>query len=200
LGSAFFRGTCIYGHGTARLRHPEQGRHTLKLRSYLIDLNCDYNLTKSLACTLFFYMASGDGSPTSRTLRSFVSIDPYVDKTNIFFNGGIDSQFSADNVGINGVQLPGVICPGFAATYQLTSKARFKAVCAYLATQTGSGGAGSSYGWEADLMGYYTLNSSLQLCAEMNIFFPGRYFRTFTNHATHVAAELIIGISYLFSI
>lgn len=199
LGDLFFRGTYIYEHGSTRLQHRDQGRHTLQMRSYLADLNCDYNFNKRLSVSLFLFLASGDSSPDSRTLRSFISIDPYIDKTNIFFNGGIDSQFSSDNVGLNGIQLPGVICPGIAASYQLTRNARIKAVCAYLSTQTGTGGDGTTYGWETDLMGYYNVRPNLQLCAEMNILFPGKYFRTFTNHNTHTAAELIIGISYLFS-
>ncbi len=199
IGSVLMRTTCVYERGSVRLRHEENGRTSMEMRGYLIDVNFDYNFTKDFSGSLFMFVASGDKKPLKGTFRSFVSIDPFIDKTNIFFNGGIDSQFSSDNVGLNGVQLPGVMAPGLSLTYRIGSKALLKCVYAYLLTHNGTDGQGHTYGWEFDITGYYNLRSNLQLFAEFNLFDPADYFKRLTNHRDHVSTEFIVGISYFFS-
>ena len=200
VGTMLLRTTGIYEWGSVHLRHKELGRNSMEMRGYLVDFNCDYNFTKNFSGTLFLYLSSGDSRPLNGTLRSFVSIDPYIDKTNIFFNGGIDSQFSSDNVGLNGIQLPGVIAPGFSCTYRWGNKALVKFIGAYLLTHKGTGGQGHTYGWEADLTAYYDIRDNLQTFMEFNLLKPGDYFRKLTDHREHVSTEVIIGISYYFSI
>ncbi|MFC1591601.1 hypothetical protein ACFL43_03655 [Thermodesulfobacteriota bacterium] len=199
LGDALLRTTCIFGRGTVHLRQPGQGTRTMRVRSYLIDINLDYSLTERLSLSAFFFLSSGDKQPGQGTLRSFVSIDPYVDKTNIFFNGGIDGQFSSDNVGLNGIQLPGVMAPGLVIDYRDGNRFSIKCILAYLLTHKGTGGQGHRYGWEADLMGYYNLRENIQLFAELNVFEPGDYFRRLTDHRDHISTEFICGVTYYFS-
>jgi hypothetical protein len=199
LGDALLRAAFIYEKGSVRLRQKKTGSTTMQMRGYLIDVNCDYSFSDSFSMSLFFYLSSGDNRPEKGTLRSFISIDPYVDKTNIFFNGGIDSQFSSDNVGLNGIQLPGVMTPGLAMDCRIGKNAWIKTVFAYLFTHKGTGGEGHIYGWEADFMGYYNLSDNLQLFAELNVFDPGDYFKKITSHRDHISTEIIIGLNYLFS-
>ena len=199
IGSVYVRASGIFEKGSVRLRSSENGTRAMSTRGYMFDVNCDYSFNKLFSVSLFFYLASGDSRPESGTLRSFLSIDPYVDKTNIFFNGGIDSQYSADNVGLNGVQLPGVMAPGLAMDFRFGNKAFVRGVFAYLLTHKGTGGNGHDYGWEADIMAYYNIGETLQLFTEINVLGPGDYFREHTGRRDHISTECIVGLNYFFS-
>lgn len=199
IGNALVKTTFIYERGGVHLRTKSMGSHSMDMRGYLADVTCEYSLTDRLSTTLFLLFASGDKNPTGGAFRSFVAIDPYVDKTNIFFNGGIDSQFSSDNVGLNGVQTSGVMTPGLSLDYRMHENIYFKSVFAYLFTHHGIRGEGRVYGWEADFTSYYNLKKNIQLFTEINIFDPGNYFKRITSYNDHVATEILIGINYFFN-
>jgi len=201
LGNVLMRSTALYETGTAhllpkKLTAPER---SLRTRGYLLDLNFDYSLNDKCLLTAFFFMASGDGRPKQGDLNAFFAINPFIDKTNIFFNGGIDSQFSSDNVGIGGRQLAGVITPGATADFHLNRRIELKLTGAYLFAQRAPAGQGRAYGWEADGMAYYNLYDNVQFFAEANFFNPGAYFRHQTGRQTNLSTEFLFGISYLFS-
>ena len=168
------------------------------LGGYLLDLNFDYSLNDRCILTAFFFMASGDNSPQNGTLHTFFSINPFIDKTNIFFNGGIDSQFSSDNVGLGGRQIAGVITPGLNLAIRLNSRIEIKLTGAYLFTQRTPAAQGRVYGWETDCMAYYSLRDNMQFFAEANFFNPGAYFRHQTGRQTNLSTEFLFGVSYLF--
>lgn len=199
LGNVFLRTTFIYEKGSVRLKEAGVDSSTMRMRGYLLDVNFDYNFSNNFSGSLFFYVSSGDDRPEKGTLRSFISIDPYVDKTNIFFNGGIDSQFASDNVGLNGIQLSGVITPGLKLDCRAGKNTYLKLTLAYLLTHQGTGGNGHIYGWEADLLFYYNIKNNLQLFAEFNVFEPGDYFKRLARHRDHTSTEMIIGVSYYFN-
>jgi hypothetical protein len=199
FGDFLFRTLFIYERGSVSLRQKRRGTHSMPMRGYLLDFNCDYKFTDDLSASFFLFVSSGDRNPKKGTFRSFISINPYIDKTNIFFNGGIDGQFSADNVGLNGMQLPGVISPGLNFDYKAGKNTYLKFIFAYLLTHKGTGGYGRTYGWEMDFMGFYNINENLQLFGEFNLFDPGNYFKELTNHRDNISTEIIIGINYFFS-
>ncbi len=199
IGDVFMRAAFIYNKGSVSLRHLDEGRRSMSMRGYLLDINFDYSVSDSVMLTAFLFLASGDNRPRKGTLRSFIAIDPYVDKTNIFFNGGIDSQFSSDNVGLNGVQLSGVIAPGLSVEWQINRKASLKCVLSYLFPHNGTGNQGSAYGWETDLMAQYNITDYLQIFGEFNVFKPGEYFRAITNRRDHLSVECMFGLNYFFS-
>ncbi len=199
LGNAFLRATFVCERGSLSLRKKKEGTRRMRLRGYLLDLNLDYNITSSISTSLFFFLASGDNKPLTDTFRSFVSIHPYVDKTNIFFNGGIDGQYSSDNVGLNGIQVPGVMCPGAAIDWRAGEKTWLKFVFAYMFTHRVKHGIGHVYGWETNFTGFYNLTDSLQLFMEYNLFNPGKLFNKTTRHREHLSTEILIGINYFFS-
>ncbi len=199
IWDVYLRATVLYEKGSISLRNRDEGRRSLSTRGYLFDINLDYSLSEDLSFSLFLFLASGDGKPFKGTFRSFIAIDPYIDKTNIFFNGGIDSQFSSDNVGLSGMQVPGVIAPGLSATWRCTPQASVRFSCAYLLPHRGTGKRGSVYGWEADMMGIYSLTDSLQVFGELNVFDPGEYFRAVTAHREHISVEIIFGLNYFFN-
>ena len=200
LGNVLMRGTALYETGTAHLlpKKLTSEERDLRTRGYLLDLNFDYSLTDRCTLTGFFFMASGDGSPQHGRLTTFFSIDPFIDKTNIFFNGGIDSQYSSDNLGIAGRQLSGVITPGLNIDMRLNHRIEMKLTGAYLFTQRAPAGQGRVYGREVDCMAYYNLYHNMQFFAEANFFNPGAYFRHQTGKQTSLAREFLFGISYLF--
>jgi hypothetical protein len=200
LGNVLMRGTALYENGTAHLLPKKliaEERH-LRTRGYLLDLNFDYSLTDRCTLTAFFFMASGDSNPQRGGLTTFLAINPFIDKTNIFFNGGIDSQFSSDNVGIGGKQLAGVITPGLNLDVRLNHRIEIKFTGAYLFTQRAPAGQGRVYGWETDCTAYYNLYDTVQFFAEANFFNPGSYFRHQTGRQTNQSTEFLFGVSYLF--
>jgi hypothetical protein len=200
LGNVLLRTTALYETGSARLRSTSvlADSRSMRTRGYLLDVNFDYVLTDRCTMTAFFFMASGDSNPRKGAFTAFTAIDPYIDKTNIFFNGGIDSEYSSDHVGIGGMQLAGVATPGLSFDLRVNRRIELKLVGAYLFTQRGPRGQGRVYGWETDCMGYYTINENLQFFTEINMFSPGNYFKRLTGYRTHRSTEVLFGISFLF--
>jgi len=200
LGNVLMRGTALYETGTAHLlpKKLTAAEREFRTRGYLLDLNFDYSLNDRCTLTGFFFMASGDSRPQHGALNTFFAINPFIDKTNIFFNGGIDSQFSSDNVGIGGKQLAGVITPGLNVDIRLNHRIEMKFTGAYLFTQRTAAGQGRVYGWETDCTAYYNLRDNVQFFAEASFFNPGAYFRHQTGRQTNQSTEFLFGISYLF--
>ena len=190
----------IYEKGSIYLRQKDTAEREMDTEGYLVNCSLDYSITKKLLGSLFFYLSSGDKRPEQGTFTSFLSIDPYINKTSIFFNGGFDRQFtgSSHNLGLNGIQLNGVMAPGVVFYYHPTRKISLKSVFAYFFTHRGTAGKGDSYGWETDFMGYYDLNDHWQLIVEFNLFKPGDYFKHITNNRDYTATETILGITYNF--
>lgn len=200
LGSVLLRSTFLYETGSAHVRGITEfaASRRLRTRGYLLDVNIDYLLSERLTLTAFFFMQSGDATPQSGSFTAFYAINPYIDKTNIFFNGGIDSEFSSDHGGVTGMHLAGVATPGIKLAFRLNPQVEFRLIGAYLLTQRGPPGQGRVYGWETDFMASYSLNENLQLFLELNAFKPGNYFKRLTRYRTHLATECMFGISYLF--
>jgi hypothetical protein len=197
-GDFFIRATALYQTGSATLRHRDRQPRHLRLRGYLLDLNADYSLGRELTASAFFFMASGDSSPAGRTLRTFVAIAPYIDKTNIYFNGGIDSRFSTDTAGLAGIQVEGVMAPGLSLEWRPGQRAWVKWIGAWLLAGAGTNGRGGAYGWETDIMGLYAIGDRLQVFAEFNLFKPGSYYRSLASGREHVVTEVVLGLNYLF--
>ena len=200
LGPVLLRSTALYETGSAHVSNvsDDTKSRSMRTRGYLLDINFDYVLTERLTLTGFFFLESGDGSPKKGAFTAFYSINPYIDKTNIFFNGGIDSEFSSDHGGISGGQIAGVATPGVSFEFSLNHKTQLKLIGAYLFTQRGPGSQGHVYGWETDCMAYYSLRPNLQLFSEFNVFKQGTYFRHLTFSKTDLTTEFLFGISYLF--
>lgn len=198
LGPVLLRATAVYEWGTVKLRRAGAGTTSSRMQGYLVDVNLDCVLSENLIATAFLFIASGDRNPDSGTLRSFVGINPYVDKTNIFFNGGIEGQLTTDNAGMAGVQVSGTIAPGLALDWRATSDLSLRVTGACLLPETGTGGQGSFYGWEVDTMAYYTFRDRLHFFLELNVFTPGEYFRAVSSHREHVSTEIIFGLNYFF--
>jgi hypothetical protein len=199
VGNALVKARFIYEKGSTRLREPGAGTASVTTRGYLADVTCEYSLSKRLSAGLFFYLASGDRRPQEGTLKSFLAIDPYIGKTNIFFNGGIDSQFSSDNVGLGGILTAGVMAPGLTFDCRIGEKLLLQYVFAYLFTHDRASGEGTSYGWESDITAYYTIHRNLQLFTEINVLNPGSYLKRLSGYRDHLASEILFGVNYLFS-
>jgi hypothetical protein len=200
LGPVLLRTTALYETGSAHLRSKSlfAVSRSMRTEGYLLDVNFDYVLSDRCTVTAFFFMASGDGSPEHGTFTAFRAINPYIDKTNIFFNGGIDSAFSTSHSRIGSMQLAGVVTPGVSVDIRVNQRIQLKLIGAYLFTQRGPRGQGRVYGWETDFMGYYSINKNAQLFAEANFFNPGNYFKNLTNYQTNISSEFLFGISFLF--
>lgn len=199
IGSTLVKTTGIFEHGSTRLKKRHSGTNTITTRGYAVDIQAEYSFGPKLSGALFFYLASGDSNPQTGTLKSFLSIDPYIDKTNIYFNGGIDSLYSSDNVGLGGVQPSGIIAPGISMDGKIRDTIFLKFVLARLLTHRHAAGEGRDYGWEGDMTGYYMIAHNLQLFAEVNLLKPGSYFRRLTENRDRIVSEFLFGINYLFN-
>ncbi len=199
FANIFIQATGIYEQGSIRLSYPSGRSKTVHVDAYLFDIQCDYSITEQLSVSLFFYLSSGDSRPRSGTLRSFIAIDPYVGKTNIFFNGGIDALYSSDNIGLTGIRVPGVMAPGLNLYYRPTERLTVKTTWAYLLPHRTTGNKGHIYGWEADCLLFYRISDSIQLFAEANVLVPGTYFSGITDNRDHVSTEVILGFTYFYN-
>ncbi|MCX8043839.1 MAG: hypothetical protein N3B18_06920 [Desulfobacterota bacterium] len=199
VGNMLVKTTGIFEHGSTRLKKEDGGVTSLNTRGYALDISAAYIIKPELSLTFFFYLASGDSNPHSGTLKSFLSIDPYIDKTNIYFNGGIDSRYSSDNVGLGGIQPAGIIAPGVSVDVKACESLYFKYILARLLTHRHTAGDGRDYGWETDMTGYYMIRSNIQLFAELNMLRPGSYFKRLTENRERVITEFLFGINFLFN-
>ena len=199
VGSALVKTTGIFEYGSTRLKKLHSGTNTFTTRGYAVDIQAEYSFSPKLSGGIFFYLASGDSNPRRGTLKSFLSIDPYIDKTNIYFNGGIDSLYSSDNVGLGGIQPSGILAPGIFMEGKISDTIFLKLVLARLLTHRHADGEGRDYGWEGDVTGYYMIGKNLQLFTEVNLLKPGSYFRRLTERRDRIANEFLFGINYLFN-
>ncbi len=158
-------------------------RSDFPVLGYLLDLQAGRNLTDRLSLEVFYLMASGDDAPARSVTRgerldTFLSILPFITRMNLFFNGGINQDFSTRSSGTAGTDARGFGVPGAAMTYCFTDSLSVVCQAAYLfaVASPPAQSSGRVYGWETDLMGYWGLGEHVRISLEADIFLPGSYF------------------------
>jgi hypothetical protein len=172
---------------------------------YLIDFLVGRNLTDRLVLELFYLMASGDDDPAGairegETLSAYLSIVPFITRTNLFFNGGINENFSTRSFGTAGNSARGFGAPGVMMTYSFLDNLWmiFKAAYLFSAASPPEKVAGRVYGWETDLMGYWDIGDHVRLSMEADLFLPGSFFEGPELPDPDPAFRLMVGVDFFF--
>ena len=172
---------------------------------YLVDIQAEKNLTDRLSLEIFWLMASGEGHP-QEALRNgelfmpFLSIVPYITRTNIFFNGGISENLSHREFNLAGHTARGFCVPGVSVSYFFTDSVWLEAKAAYLFTVVSPppSSEGGVYGWEADLMGFWQWGEHVMFSAEADLFLPGSFFARPESPDPDPAYRIMGGIDFFF--
>lgn len=110
--------------------------------------------------------------------EAFVGIYPFIDATNLFFNGGIDSTFTSGTPGASGVLGRGVLAGALTAVATI-DQTTLRVVAADLwsefpATNT----SGRHYGVEFDTEWAYAVTDRLTARLEGDVLIPGSFYRS----------------------
>jgi len=172
---------------------------------YLIDFLVGRSLTDRLVLDLFYLMASGEDDPAGaiqggEILHAYLSIVPFITRTNLFFNGGINENFSTRSFGTAGHSARGFGAPGIRMTYSFLDNLWmiFKAAYLFSAASPPERAAGRTYGWETDLMGYWDIGDHVRLSMEADLFLPGGFFERPELTDPDPAYRLMGGVDFFF--
>ena len=103
---------------------------------------------------------------------------PYLDSTNIFFNGGLAHSFSARQVSLPGLAGRGVAAAGFSFAGTVWRALSFQGGGSVLSSMHGSPvGRGTLYGVELNQGWTWTFPKSVSLSLQLDALRTGDFFR-----------------------
>ncbi len=187
VGGFFLSAVGIVEGGSIRVSGTEPSRRTFRRRipcvGYLVDFTAGRALTDRVSIEVFYLMASGEGDPLGvvrkgKTLNAYLSIVPFVTRTNLFFNGGINENFSTRSFRTAGNSARGFGVPGLKLTWSPVEDVTVETTLAYLFSTASPPREDSdrTYGWETDLTGMWDWGRHLRLSVEADLFLPGGFF------------------------
>jgi len=150
---------------------------------WMADLSFYYDITDLFTLGGFFLFLSGETDPPNQLAQrgskygSFLSIYPYITRTNIFFYGGMNQSYSARAFSTSGVNGLGVIAPGLTAGYDITDDLSIRITSAVLLSHGQhiiSGG--QFYGWENDFNLQWNISKYLKILFEADYLWTGSFF------------------------
>jgi len=172
---------------TGRAFIPGEGERELRgspgCLGWMADVSFYYDITDLFTLGGFFLFLSGETdasrnmSQSGARYNSFLSIYPYITRTNIFFYGGMNQTYSARAFSTSGVSGKGVIAPGLTAGYDITDDLNVRFTSAVLFSH-GEHGASEShfYGWENDLNLQWNISKYLRILFEADYLWTGDFF------------------------
>ncbi len=191
-------------HGRAE-QAGRTARSTIPSLGYLVDLQVEKNITDNFSVQLYWLMASGDGDPVGKMangelLETYLAIVPFITRTNIFFNGGINETFSNREFHMAGHTARGFCVPGTVLEYYFTDRIYAVGKAAYLFSLVDppAWSRGRTYGWEVDLMGFWEIGKYVLLSFEGDVFFPGSFFQSAANPDPNTAYRIMVGLDLFF--
>jgi hypothetical protein len=148
----------------------------------MLDVSFHYDLADFITAGVFFLYLSGERDTEVREylngrFTSFLSIYPYITRTNIFFSGGMNENFSARSFSTSGINSRGVLAPGLSAGFDITEDITIRLVSALLFAEGENPLSGERfYGWETDLNFQWNLGKHLRFLFEADVFWTGGFF------------------------
>jgi len=168
---------------------------------YLVDVQVGRNLTDRLYVDAFYLMASGEDDMAGslrwgERLDAFVSIVPFITRTNLFFNGGINDVLSTRAFDTAGSDARGFGVPGVSMSCSFTERisAVWKGAFLFATADPPARAAGRGYGWETDLMGFWDLGRHVRLSVEADLFLPGDFYRRVDRPPPDTAYRIMGGV------
>lgn len=194
-------GALFFEFGKARYHVSETEREWLiNSTGFLFDGDLRYRPDMPIELLVFVFISSGD-TPVSENgnkinYHSFISILPLITRTNIFFNGGINSTYASGTFYSSGVYGLGVIAPGAGFSIDFTNRFTMDFASAGLwaykkppeSIEFKLGFRDSStmgriefhperyYGTEFDFTLSYEIFEYLNATLEMDFFLPGDFY------------------------
>ncbi|OEU71976.1 MAG: hypothetical protein BA864_08410 [Desulfuromonadales bacterium C00003093] len=197
LWDVYFSGIFMMQDGRINLKKGDRERHE-GLSSYLMDVGLDYNFSDCFSAGAFLFLTSGDKHPRRGEFHSFISVIPYNPRTSIFFNGGINEQFSSDAVSLSGITPAGVIAPGIRVICQPSDRLSAEMTVALMLAEKRPSSKQKWYGWEADLIFAYAASKDVVLFLEADYFHHGDFFKTRYGRRPDPVTYLILGLNLFF--
>ncbi|MEE2755396.1 MAG: hypothetical protein VYA30_01990 [Myxococcota bacterium] len=123
------------------------------------------------------FLESSADSRARKTFRGFLGVVPYLDQTNIFFNGGLGHHFSSRTMSLSGLAGRGVLAAGFSASGSLWRDLSYQGGPAFLrAMHKGPLASGKNYGLEINQSLTYSLRPELTLSLQYDLLRTGDFF------------------------
>jgi hypothetical protein len=149
----------------------------------MADVSFYYDITDLFTLGAFFLFLSGDtgtrigGQSGQARYGSFLSVYPYITRTNIFFYGGMNQNYSARAFSTAGVSGKGVLAPGLTAGYDITDDLSVRLTSAVLFSH-GSHRYSQDrfYGLETDLNLQWNVSKYLRILFEADYLWTGDFF------------------------
>ncbi|HUU02517.1 MAG TPA: hypothetical protein VM425_13830 [Myxococcota bacterium] len=150
----------------------------------MADLSFYYDLTDGLTLGGFFLFLSGETFTKNEIRRgalnkynSFISVYPYITRTNLFFSGGMNQNFSARGFSASGINGRGVLAPGLTLGWDIIEDLNVRLVGAALFSHGAHLTSESHfYGIEADLNAEWRVTSFLSVLLEADYLHTGPFF------------------------
>ncbi len=148
----------------------------------MFDGSLHFDLSDQITAGCFFLFLSGE-TDTERTesqqsrYSSFISVFPYITRTNLFFSGGMNQNFSARHFASAGINGRGVLAPGLTLGMSITEDMSIRAVSALLFSHGAHPiSASRFYGWENNLNFKWFVSKQLRLLFELDHLWTGAFF------------------------
>jgi hypothetical protein len=163
----------------------------------LADFSYQYDVTEDLVLGGFFTFATGDDALAEAfraqagrvsSLGVFLSIFPFVNRTNLFFNGGLNAELTTRKASTLGVNARGLMTGGAFVRWEgpgLTLEGRAAALGAHRPSIYD----GRYYGTEVDLNLRARLGRNFHLVLESDALFAGSFFGR-----ARTIVQLIVGL------
>jgi hypothetical protein len=140
-----------------------------------------YDATDKVTVRAMGLYTSGDGRGpgdvvADQRYEAFVGLFPFIDATNLFFNGGIDAAFSSGSPTASGVAGRGVIA-GVLTGVAAFDRTTLRVVAADLWSEfSATADSGRHYGVELDTEWAYRVTDALTARLEGDVLFPGSFY------------------------
>ncbi len=169
---------------------PRNGEHWSRTgrtdcRGWMLDADAYFDVTDRFVLGGFLLIMSGEiygpeelsHRQVLERLNSFVSIYPFITRTNLFFSGGMNQQYGARSLTTSGVGGRGVITPGLSAGLEILPEMDLRLVSALLLAH-GKHLASNSrfYGVEFNLNFAWQFGRYCRLSVEADYLVTGGFF------------------------
>jgi hypothetical protein len=150
--------------------------------AFMADLDVSFEFVKRYSLIAFFLYLSGDSNfekVADDRMSAFISVLPYITKTNVFFSGGMNESASARALSTSGINAHGVIVPGVGVTAEpfedvLELKAGWAILFADKINPTYA--SSKAYGWELNFEADWAAASWLDVMVQADFFKTGAFF------------------------
>lgn len=154
----------------------------VELDSFATDARVSYERQSFDAAFSFLYLRGEKLKDTkqkeakSAKMEGFISVVPYITRSNIFFSGGLNENFAARSVSSSGINGRGVIAPTLEIGASPMETLYLKTKNSFLWSDTPSMQTGGGfYGFETDFEVFFQAADFLNIMAEFDMFFPGNF-------------------------